>query len=124
LPTDIWTHRSSRGSNISEEGSAAFRAAVTGSYGEGDLLYGGNRTTRRVKALTGACLLAGAFALGGAAAARAQTPTPTPIPDRNDPTAVAVTDHVTWLDNSRGTNGNMAAANFIDYGGDLGDFMF
>jgi hypothetical protein len=89
-------------------------------------LYGGNRTTRRAKALTGACLAAGALALAGATAARAQTPTPTPtpIPDRNDPTAVAVTDHVTWMDNSRGTNGNMAAANFIDYGGDLGDFMF
>ncbi len=84
-------------------------------------MYGGNRTTRRVKALTGACLAAGALALGGATTARAQTG----LPDtRNDPTAAAVTDHVTWLDNSRGTNGNMAAANFIDYGGDLGDFMF
>jgi hypothetical protein len=83
-------------------------------------LYGRNRTTRRVKALTGACAVAGALALGGTGAAHAQTG----LPDTHNVPTNAVSDHVTWLDNSRGTNGNMAAANFIDYGGDLGDFMF
>jgi len=83
-------------------------------------LYGGNRTTRRVKALTGACLAAGTLAFGGATAARAQTG----LPDTHNIPTNAVADHVTFMDNSRGTNGNMAAANFIDYGGSLGDFMF
>ena len=83
-------------------------------------MYGGNRTIRRVKALAGGCLAVGAIALGGAGTAQAQTP----LEDHpNDPTN-RVTDHVTWLANTFGTNGNMAAANFIDYGGELGDFMF
>jgi len=83
-------------------------------------VYGGNRTIRRVKALAGGCLAVGAIALGGAGTAQAQTP----LEDHpNDPTN-RVTDHVTWLANTFGTNGNMAAANFIDYGGELGDFMF
>ena len=46
---------------------AAIRAAEPGSEGEGDVLYGNNRTTRRAKALTGACLAVGAMALGSAA---------------------------------------------------------
>ncbi len=90
-------------------------------------MYGGNCTRRRVAALTGACLAAGALALGGAGAALAQapTPTPTPLPDpqgNNIPTN-AVTDHVTFQYNVRGVSG-YAGANFINYGGDLGDFLF
>ena len=65
-----------------------------------------------------------ALASAGAAFAQAPTPTPTPLPDTHNIPTNAVVDHVTWMDNSRGTNGNMAAANFIDYGGTLGDFMF
>src|SRR5689334_5577125 len=42
----------------------------------GGLVYGGNRTSRRVKALTGACLTAGALVLGAAGGAQAQTPLP------------------------------------------------
>ncbi|WP_053227872.1 LVIVD repeat-containing protein [Solirubrobacter soli] len=56
----------------------------------------------------------------GAGVAQAQTP----LPDTHNNPTNAVTSNVTWLDNTRGTNGNMAAANFIDYGGELGDFMF
>ena len=88
-------------------------------------MYGGNRTTRRVKALTGACLVVGALALGGAGAALAQTPTPTPtpLPDTHNIPTNAVTDHVTFIDNVRGVSG-YSAANFINYGGELGDFLF
>src|SRR4051794_35761176 len=76
--------------------------------------------TGRMKALTGACLAAGTLALAGATAAGAQTP----LPDTHNVPTNAVTNNVTFLDNTFGTNGNMAAANFIDYGGELGDFMF
>src|SRR4051795_884927 len=92
--------------------------AAPGSEEEGDLLYGGNRTTRRVKALTGACIAAGAFALGGAGAALAQTP----LPDTHNIPTNAVTDHVTFTDNVRGVSG-YSAANFINYA-DKGDFLF
>jgi hypothetical protein len=82
-------------------------------------LYGGNRTTRRVKALTGACLAAGALALTSAGAALAQTP----LPDTHNIPTNAVTDNVTFMDNTFGVSG-YAGANFIDYGGELGDFLF
>src|SRR4051794_4444730 len=83
----------------------------------GNRVYGRNR---RVLRTLGACLVTGAVGLGGAGAAQAQTP----LPDTHNVPANAVTDHVTFMDNTFGTNGNMAAANFIDYGGELGDFMF
>ena len=88
-------------------------------------MYEGNRMTRRVKALAGACLVVGTIALAGAGAALAQTPTatPTPLPDTHNIPTNAVTDHVTFTDNVRGVSG-YSAANFIDYGGELGDFMF
>ena len=82
-------------------------------------LYGRIRATRRAKALTGACLTAGALALAGAGTALAQTP----LPDTHNIPTNAVTDKVTFLDNVRGVSG-YSAANFIDYGGELGDFMF
>ena len=85
-------------------------------------MYGGDRTTRCAKALAGACLAAGALALGSAGAALAQTPTPTPLPDTHNIPTNAVTDHVTFQDNVRGVSG-YAAANFINYS-DYGDFLF
>ena len=82
-------------------------------------MYGRIRATRRAKALTGACLTAGALALAGAGTAHAQTP----LPDTHNIPTNAVTGNVTFLDNVRGVSG-YSAANFIDYGGELGDFMF
>jgi hypothetical protein len=81
-------------------------------------LFGRNRTTRRVYALTGACLAAGALAFGSAGAALAQTP----LEDTHNIPTNAVTDHVTFMDNVRGVSG-YSAANFINYA-DKGDFMF
>jgi hypothetical protein len=81
-------------------------------------LYGRNRATRRAKALTGACLAAAALA--GAGTAQAQEP----LPDtHNIPTNAVTSPNVQFLDNVRGVSG-YSAANFIDYGGELGDFMF
>jgi hypothetical protein len=72
-----------------------------------------------VVALTGACLAAGAMVLGAAGAAGAQEG----LPDTHNIPTNAVTSNVTFMDNTRGVSG-YAGANFIDYGGDLGDFMF
>ena len=81
-------------------------------------MYGGNRTTRRARALAGACLAAGALALAGASAAHAQTP----LPDTHNVPTNAVADHVTFMDNVLGVSG-YSAANFINYA-DKGDFLF
>src|SRR5262249_30733803 len=83
-----------------DRGPGRIRVAE-GGEGEGDRLYGGNRTARRAKALTGACLVAGALALGSAGAALAQTP----LPDTHNIPTNAVTDHVTFQDNVRGVSG-------------------
>jgi hypothetical protein len=57
--------------------------------------------------------------LGSAGAALAQTP----LPDTHNIPTTAVADNVTFMDNVLGVSG-YSAANFIDYGGELGDFMF
>jgi len=74
-------------------------------------VLGGNRIK--------AALAVGALALACAGTAHAQAG----LPDTHNIPTNAVTDHVTFLDNTRGVSG-YAGANFIDYGGDLGDFMF